>query len=170
MPSNVDLSNHLVNGKGVWKYHLSNQPYKGSNDSMTNQTDVNEAVSFVPPLVHATSPQWQLTGIFRRYESFLLAPDEKKVEEKIDTRMPNTSYFNFNKEDHTLANLLRSKLLSSNHIMFAAYRVSRPSSVGLPNLTWSRFRIRYSRPLNYEYKLTERLRQKKLWLPPAKIS
>ena len=40
--------------------------------------------------------------------------------------MPNTSYFNFNKEDHTLANLLRSKLLSSSHILFAAYRVPHP--------------------------------------------
>jgi len=40
------------------------------------------------------------------------------------TGMPNTSYFHFNKEDHTLGNLLRSKLLSSAHVLFAAYRVS----------------------------------------------
>lgn len=40
--------------------------------------------------------------------------------------MPNTSYFNFNKEDHTLGNLLRAKLLSSPHILFAAYRVPHP--------------------------------------------
>jgi len=40
--------------------------------------------------------------------------------------MPNTSYFHFNKEDHTLGNLLRAKLLSSNHILFAAYRVPHP--------------------------------------------
>lgn len=38
--------------------------------------------------------------------------------------MPNTSYFHFNKEDHTLANMLRDRLLASNHILFAAYRVS----------------------------------------------
>ncbi len=82
-------------------------------------------------------------SLIHRFESFLLQPDEKKVEEKIDTRkhelrivesprtlttsgMPNTSYFHFNKEDHTLANLLRSKLLSSSHILFAAYRVPHP--------------------------------------------
>lgn len=101
---------------------------------MTNQTDVNENVPFVTfggLLVDCCTAlqRSRLTFFsFCSYESFLLAPDEKKVEEKIDTRMPNTSYFNFNKEDHTLANLLRSKLLSSNHILFAAYRVSQHAS------------------------------------------
>lgn len=40
--------------------------------------------------------------------------------------MGNTSYFKFAKEDHTLANLLRQKLLSSEHVLFAAYRVPHP--------------------------------------------
>lgn len=40
--------------------------------------------------------------------------------------MPNTSWFDFKKEDHTLGNLLRSKLLSSDHVVFAAYRVQHP--------------------------------------------
>lgn len=87
-----------------------------------------------------------------RYESFLLAPDEKKVEEKIDTRMPNTSYFHFNKEDHTLANLLRAKLLSSNHILFAAYRVNRPRHGGTYNLTSDRCRTHCSLLLSFESK------------------
>ncbi|OCT46568.1 hypothetical protein CLCR_01997 [Cladophialophora carrionii] len=59
-------------------------------------------------------------------ESFLLADGEKKIEEKIDTRTPNTTIFTFNKEDHTLANLLRDKLLKNSHVTFAAYRIPHP--------------------------------------------
>ncbi|KIW98565.1 uncharacterized protein Z519_00226 [Cladophialophora bantiana CBS 173.52] len=59
-------------------------------------------------------------------EAFLLGDDEKKIEEKIDTRTPNTTIFTFNKEDHTLANLLRDKLLKNSHVTFAAYRVPHP--------------------------------------------
>ncbi|KIW84323.1 hypothetical protein Z517_03573 [Fonsecaea pedrosoi CBS 271.37] len=59
-------------------------------------------------------------------EAFLLGDDEKKIEEKIDTRTPNTTIFTFNKEDHTLANLLRDKLLKNSHVTFAAYRIPHP--------------------------------------------
>ncbi|KIW72558.1 hypothetical protein PV04_00741 [Phialophora macrospora] len=59
-------------------------------------------------------------------ESFLLGDGEKKIEEKIDTRTPNTTIFTFNKEDHTLANLLRDKLLKNSHVTFAAYRIPHP--------------------------------------------
>ena len=34
--------------------------------------------------------------------------------------------FTFNKEDHTLGNLLRAKLVKSPHVMFAAYQVPHP--------------------------------------------
>lgn len=61
-----------------------------------------------------------------RFESFLLGEGEKKVEMKLDTRMPNTSIFHFNKEDHTLGNLLRSKLLSNSHVIFSGYKVPHP--------------------------------------------
>ncbi|KIW72559.1 hypothetical protein, variant [Phialophora macrospora] len=61
-----------------------------------------------------------------RTESFLLGDGEKKIEEKIDTRTPNTTIFTFNKEDHTLANLLRDKLLKNSHVTFAAYRIPHP--------------------------------------------
>ena len=37
--------------------------------------------------------------------------------------MPNTSIFHFNKEDHTLGNLLRSKLLTNSHVIFSGYKV-----------------------------------------------
>ncbi|KAL1983910.1 hypothetical protein VTN96DRAFT_9763 [Rasamsonia emersonii] len=61
-----------------------------------------------------------------RTESFLLAPKERKVEEKTDTRTPSTSIFTFNKEDHTIGNLLRARLLQSRHVLFAAYKVPHP--------------------------------------------
>lgn len=34
--------------------------------------------------------------------------------------------FTFNKEDHTLGNLLRAKLVKSSHVLFAAYQVPHP--------------------------------------------
>lgn len=39
------------------------------------------------------------------------------------TGMANTSIFHFNKEDHTLGNLLRSKLLENSHVTFSGYKV-----------------------------------------------
>lgn len=34
--------------------------------------------------------------------------------------------FTFNKEDHTLGNLLRAKLAKSDHVLFAGYQVPHP--------------------------------------------
>ncbi|RDL41209.1 RBP11-like subunits of RNA polymerase [Venustampulla echinocandica] len=61
-----------------------------------------------------------------RFELFLLGPDEKKCQEAADTRTPNSSVFTFNKEDHTLANMLRSQLLKDPHVIFAGYKVPHP--------------------------------------------
>ncbi|KAI4127964.1 MAG: hypothetical protein LQ347_004380 [Umbilicaria vellea] len=61
-----------------------------------------------------------------RFELFLLGDGEKKVTEAPDTRIPSSSIFTFNKEDHTLGNLLRSRLLQSSHVAFAGYRVPHP--------------------------------------------
>ncbi|KAF2169053.1 hypothetical protein M409DRAFT_65352 [Zasmidium cellare ATCC 36951] len=61
-----------------------------------------------------------------RYESFILADDEKKVEVDPETRVPNAAMFTFNKEDHTLGNLLRAKLVKSQHVLFAGYQVPHP--------------------------------------------
>ncbi|MCJ1247477.1 DNA-directed RNA polymerase II core subunit [Trapelia coarctata] len=61
-----------------------------------------------------------------RFELFLLGDGEKKVTETPDTRIPSSSLFIFNKEDHTLGNLLRSRLLQSEHVTFAGYRVPHP--------------------------------------------
>ena len=40
--------------------------------------------------------------------------------------VPNAGLFTFNKEDHTLGNLLRARLLKTEHILFAAYKVPHP--------------------------------------------
>jgi DNA-directed RNA polymerase II subunit RPB11 len=44
--------------------------------------------------------------------------------------MPNTSIFTFNKEDHTLGNLLRARLLQDRRVTFAAYKVGRCAAGG----------------------------------------
>ncbi|KAF7133919.1 hypothetical protein CNMCM5793_005385 [Aspergillus hiratsukae] len=62
----------------------------------------------------------------RRFESFVLSPGEEKVEVETDTRIPSSSIFTFNKEDHTLGNLLRSRLLQNSHVIFAGYKVPHP--------------------------------------------
>ncbi len=85
-----------------------------------------------------------------RFELFLLGDGEKKVTEETDTRMssaatillgwsptacahesphlgiPSTSVFTFNKEDHTLGNMLRARLLQSPHVLFSGYKVPHP--------------------------------------------
>lgn len=42
------------------------------------------------------------------------------------TGIPSSAIFTFNKEDHTLGNLLRSRLLQSSHVLFAGYKVPHP--------------------------------------------
>ncbi|KAL9577280.1 MAG: hypothetical protein Q9212_006467 [Teloschistes hypoglaucus] len=61
-----------------------------------------------------------------RFELFLLADGEKKLTEETDTRIPSTSVFTFNKEDHTLGNMLRARLLQSSHVLFSGYKVPHP--------------------------------------------
>ncbi|KAI4129976.1 MAG: hypothetical protein LQ338_001982 [Usnochroma carphineum] len=61
-----------------------------------------------------------------RFELFLLGDGEKKVTEETDTRIPSTSVFTFNKEDHTLGNMLRARLLQSPQVLFSGYKVPHP--------------------------------------------
>jgi len=61
-----------------------------------------------------------------RFELFLLGEGEAKVTMEPDTRQPNTAIFTFNKEDHTLGNLLRSTLQHNEHVIYSAYRVPHP--------------------------------------------
>lgn len=88
----------------------------------------------------------QYDNVPNRFELFLLGDGEKKVTEEPDTRkssvaphqqhdpnvdgtikgIPSSSIFTFNKEDHTLGNLLSSRLLQSPHVTFSGYKVPHP--------------------------------------------
>ncbi|KAI9717505.1 MAG: hypothetical protein M1812_004646 [Candelaria pacifica] len=61
-----------------------------------------------------------------RFELFLLGEGERKVTVVPDTRVPSTAVFTFNKEDHTLGNLLRAQLFKNTHVLFSAYKVPHP--------------------------------------------
>ncbi|GAA5962090.1 hypothetical protein JCM8115_002912 [Rhodotorula mucilaginosa] len=61
-----------------------------------------------------------------RYEMFVLADGEAKVIFDEDTKIPNAATLTINKEDHTLANMLRSQLLLLPFVQFAGYRVPHP--------------------------------------------
>ncbi|KAB8336840.1 hypothetical protein FH972_021148 [Carpinus fangiana] len=61
-----------------------------------------------------------------RFELFYTEPGQPKIEIQPETRVPNACIFKFIKEDHTLANLLRARLLQSPSVVFAAYKVPHP--------------------------------------------
>jgi len=61
-----------------------------------------------------------------RHELFLLGEGEKKITWVEDGRVSNTSIFTFNKEDHTLGNLLSSRLRTKEHVTFSGYVVGHP--------------------------------------------
>ena len=79
-----------------------------------------------------------------RFELFILDPGEQKIETKEETsvyssgpisvscwltlaaEVPHTQIFTFNKEDHTLGNLISQRLLKYPYIHFAAYKVPHP--------------------------------------------
>uniref|UniRef100_A0AC34R7A8 DNA-directed RNA polymerase RBP11-like dimerisation domain-containing protein n=1 Tax=Panagrolaimus sp. JU765 TaxID=591449 RepID=A0AC34R7A8_9BILA len=60
------------------------------------------------------------------FESFLLFEGDKKIEIEKDTKVPNAAIFKFNKEDHTLGNLLKHQLLKDKKVIFAGYRNPHP--------------------------------------------
>ncbi len=54
-------------------------------------------------------------------------PDDVKLSEARDPRGPNTSDFTLQKEDHTVANMLRMKLHTDRRVKFAGYKVPHPT-------------------------------------------
>jgi len=58
-----------------------------------------------------------------RSASFLLDEDsgEQKIVYTADTKVACSANFRFNKEDHTIANLLRMQLLRDPNVRFAGY-------------------------------------------------
>jgi DNA-directed RNA polymerase II subunit RPB11 len=54
-------------------------------------------------------------------------PGDKKIDQAEDPRASHTSDFTFQKEDHTIANLLRMKLHKNRLVRFAGYKVAHPT-------------------------------------------
>lgn len=61
-----------------------------------------------------------------RSDAFLLGDDEEKIEYQADTKVANAGTFTFNKEDHTVGNLLRMQLLRDPQVKFAGYMHPHP--------------------------------------------
>ena len=63
-----------------------------------------------------------------RSATFLLDEDEGevKIEYTPDTKVSNSGTFLFNKEDHTVGNLLRMQLLRDPKVRFAGYMMPHP--------------------------------------------
>ncbi|KAG8697435.1 DNA-directed RNA polymerase II core subunit [Ceratobasidium sp. 394] len=61
-----------------------------------------------------------------RFEMFTLADGERLIEVTEDTKIPNAATVKIVKQDHTLANMLRSQLLANEAVIFAGYKVPHP--------------------------------------------
>lgn len=59
-------------------------------------------------------------------EHIVLGEDESKILWQDVASTPNTSIFTFNKEDHTLGNLISQRLLTYKSVLFSAYKVESP--------------------------------------------
>jgi len=61
-----------------------------------------------------------------RFDLYVLGDREQKLTVEEDTKIPNAATVTINKEDHTLAGMLRSQLLLLPHVLFAGYKVPHP--------------------------------------------
>ncbi|KAI3403201.1 RPB11 [Candida oxycetoniae] len=61
-----------------------------------------------------------------RFELFILPDGVDKIKLTPDTKVPNAAIVKIEREDHTLANLLRAQLLKDERVIFAAYKVEHP--------------------------------------------
>ena len=61
-----------------------------------------------------------------RTSAFILDDGEEKIEYYADTKVSNAGTFIFNKEDHTVGNLLRMQLLRDPQVKFAGYMHPHP--------------------------------------------
>ncbi|CBH17123.1 DNA-directed RNA polymerase II, putative [Trypanosoma equiperdum] len=60
-------------------------------------------------------------------DSLLDTKDCRKIVEEVSSKMPNSSLFKLDREDHTLANLLRMRLHENPLVHIAGYRVPHPT-------------------------------------------
>ncbi|CEP22541.1 K03008 DNA-directed RNA polymerase II subunit J [Cyberlindnera jadinii] len=61
-----------------------------------------------------------------RFELFILPDGVPKLKIDPDPKVPNAAIITFEKEDHTLGNLLRAQLIKDPRVVFAAYKVEHP--------------------------------------------
>ncbi|KAF9363335.1 MAG: DNA-directed RNA polymerase [Benniella sp.] len=61
-----------------------------------------------------------------RFELFVLPDGVRKLTITPDTKIPNAASFKVEKEDHTLANMLRMQLLEDPKVLFAGYKMPHP--------------------------------------------
>jgi DNA-directed RNA polymerase II subunit RPB11 len=61
-----------------------------------------------------------------RFELFILPDGVPKLQITPDSRVPNCLLIKFEREDHTLGNLLREELISDPQVLFAAYKIEHP--------------------------------------------
>ena len=54
-------------------------------------------------------------------------PQDHKVSEEKDEKMPNASIFTIIKEDHTLGNMIRTQLHTNKQVRFAGYKPDHPT-------------------------------------------
>jgi len=60
------------------------------------------------------------------HESLVMPEGMGKVEYAKDPKVPNAGTFRLNREDHTLGNLIRERLLRDPDVIFAGYQVPHP--------------------------------------------
>ncbi|KAF8001179.1 hypothetical protein OXX79_009126 [Metschnikowia pulcherrima] len=61
-----------------------------------------------------------------RFELFILPDGVEKIKIIPDTKVPNAAIIKIEREDHTLANMLRAQLAKDDRVIFAAYKVEHP--------------------------------------------
>ncbi|KAG7007249.1 DNA-directed RNA polymerase II subunit RPB11 [Physcia stellaris] len=112
-----DLPQFLLSGS---------RPYVVNNFAHLRYSRFPQHVNMVPYNPERGRQPVTESNVEDRFELFLLGDGEKKVTEAIDTRIPSTSIFTFNKEDHTLGNMIRGRLLANQRVTFAGYKVPHP--------------------------------------------
>ena len=61
-----------------------------------------------------------------RFELVVLPDGVKKVTVQKDLKIPNAAKFIIQREDHTLGNILRERVVNQKGVTFAAYKVPHP--------------------------------------------
>ncbi|TPX40851.1 DNA-directed RNA polymerase [Synchytrium endobioticum] len=61
-----------------------------------------------------------------RFESFILPDGHPKITVTPDTKIPNSATIVIYKEDHTIANLIKTQLLKDKRVLFAGYKIPHP--------------------------------------------